>query len=52
MTQKIYRVAGYYASGRYVSHLVGADSVDQAVNSVLAADNRIIRIVKAVHTEA
>lgn len=52
MTQKIYRVGGYYASGMYVSHLVGADSVEQAVSSVLAADNRIIRIVKAVITEA
>lgn len=47
MTQPIYRVEGLYASGRYVSHLVGASSAANAMASVAAADNRIIRITSA-----
>jgi len=43
----IYRVQGYYASGLFVSHEVGAFNVRQAIDSVLAADNRIIRVTKA-----
>lgn len=43
-----YRVQGYYASGRFVSHLVGATDVRQAIASVLAADSRIIRVTRAV----
>jgi hypothetical protein len=50
MTQAIYRVQGLYASGRYVSHLVGADNATQAMASVAAADNRIIRITSAKPT--
>jgi len=50
MTQTIYRVEGLYASGRYVSHLVGADNVTQAIASVEAADSRIIRITSAKPT--
>ena len=46
----IYRVQSYYASGYFVSHLVGAMNVRQAINSVLEADNRIIRVTKAVPT--
>ena len=46
MTQKIFRVQGVYASGRYVSHLVGADNVNQAAASVLNADSRILRVTK------
>ena len=45
--QKIYRVGGFYASGIYHSHLVGATSAQQAIDSVLAADSRLIRITKA-----
>ena len=45
---KIYRVQGYYASGRFVSHVVGAFNVRQAIDSVLEADNRIIRVTKAL----
>ena len=44
MTQPIYRVEGLYASGRYVSHLVGAPDVVRAIMSVTDADNRIIRV--------
>jgi len=43
----IYRVQGVYASGRYVSHLVGAYSAKNAIDSVTNADNRIIRITSA-----
>ena len=50
MTESIYRVQGYYASGRFVSHLVGATDPKTAIASVLAADNRIIRISSAVRT--
>lgn len=46
-----YRVQGYYASGRFISHLVGANDVHQAIASVLAADNRIIRITRVVEWE-
>ena len=42
----IYRVQGYYASGRFVSHLVGATDVINARDSVLNADNRIIRVTQ------
>ena len=45
---KIYRVQGYYATGYFVSHEVGAFNVRQAINSVLDADNRIIRVTKAL----
>ena len=47
MTQPIYRVEGLYASGLYVSHLVGAPDAVRAITSVSAADNRIIRITSA-----
>jgi len=43
----IYRVHGYYASGVYVTHQVGAFNVRQAIDSVLNADSRIVRITKA-----
>ena len=46
MTSLIFRVQGVYASGRYVSHLVGADNVNQAAASVLNADSRILRVTK------
>lgn len=45
--QNIYRVGGYYASGTWHSHLVGATSARQAIDSVLAADNRFIRVTSA-----
>ena len=47
MTQTIYRVEALLGSGRYVSHLVGADDAHQAMASVLNADDRIIRITRA-----
>ena len=50
MSQSIYRVQGFYASGRFISHEVGADNVKNAIDSVLAADNRIIRITSAIRT--
>ena len=45
--QTIYRVGGYYASGVYHTHLVGAENARRAIDSVLAADNRFVRITKA-----
>lgn len=49
--QKIYRVGGFYTSGSNYYHLVGADTVRQAIDSVLAADPRMIRVthVSRVH---
>ena len=47
MTQNIYRVGGFYACGTYHTHLVGANTPKEAMNSVLAADNRFIRITEA-----
>ena len=44
---QVYRVSGYYASGRYVSHLVGAYSAKNAVDSVTNSDNRIVRVISA-----
>ena len=46
----IYRVEGYYASGRFVSHLVSANDANHAIDSVTNADNRIIRIISAKPT--
>lgn len=46
MTQTTFRVQGIYASGRYVSHLVGACDIQTAIDSVLNADDRILRITK------
>ena len=43
----IYRVGGFYASGTFHTHLVGANHAKEAMNSVLAADNRFIRITEA-----
>ena len=43
----IYRVGGYYATGAYYTHLVGANHAKEAMNMVLAADNRFIRITSA-----
>ena len=45
--QSIYRVGGFYASGTYHTHLVGATSAKQAIDCVLEADNRFIRITSA-----
>ena len=45
---QVYRVQGVYASGRYVSHLVGAEDADHAIRSVLAADARILRVTRAL----
>jgi hypothetical protein len=45
--QNIYRVGGYYASGTYHTHLVGATSAQEAIDCVLEADNRFIRITQA-----
>ena len=45
--QKIYRVGGFYASGTFHTHLVGAYTPKEAMNCVLAADNRIVRVVEA-----
>ena len=50
MNSTIYRVEGYYASGRFVSHLVGATDANHAIDSVTNADNRIIRITSAKPT--
>ncbi len=47
MTQFVYRVGGYYASGTYHTHLVGALNAKQAMISVLAADNRFVRVIEA-----
>ena len=46
-TDRIYRVEGVYNSGRYVSHLVGAATAKNAIDSVLNADSRIIRVTSA-----
>lgn len=43
----LYRVQGYYSSGKLVSHLVGAYSAKNAIDSVTNADNRIIRVISA-----
>lgn len=48
--RSIYRVQGYYASGRFVSHLVGATDAKNAIDSVTNADNRIIRVTSAKPT--
>lgn len=48
---KIYRVGGYYATGVYHSHLAAAHSPKEAMNMVLAADNRFVRITKAIYVE-
>ena len=45
--QKIYRVGGFYACGTYHTHLVGASTAKEAMNCVLAADNRFIRVTQA-----
>jgi len=42
--EKIYRVGGFYASGSNYYHLVAADTVRQAIDSVLEADPRMIRV--------
>ncbi len=47
---QVYRVSGYYSSGKFVSHLVGAHTAKNAIDSVVNADNRIIRITSAVPT--
>ena len=47
MIQFIYRVGGFYASGTFHTHLVGAMTAKEAMNSVLAADNRFIRVTQA-----
>lgn len=47
---QIYRVEGVYVSGKIVSHLVGAYSAKNAIDSVNAADNRIIKITSAKPT--
>ena len=47
MTQNIYRVGGFYASGIYHTHLVGASTPKEAMNSVRAADSRFVRITEA-----
>jgi len=48
----IYRVQGYYSSGKFVSHLVGATDPINARDSVLNADNRIIRITQILKLSA
>lgn len=45
---RIYRVSGYYASGRFVTHEVGATDVINARNSALDADNRIIKVTEII----
>jgi len=45
---RIYRVSGYYASGRFVTHEVGATDAINARNSVVDADNRIIKVAKII----
>ena len=45
--QNIYRVGGYYATGTFHTHLVAATSAKEAMNCVLATDNRFIRITTA-----
>ena len=46
-SQTIYRVVGVTNYGQYWSHLVGANSAQTAMASVLAADSRLTRIVSA-----
>lgn len=45
--QNIYRVGGYYASGAFYTHLVAATTTQEAIDCVLAADERFIRITEA-----
>ena len=42
----IYKVQGLYASGRYVSHQLGAKDAHDAQQAVKEVDPRIIRITK------
>ena len=48
----VYRVQGYYASGRFVSRFVGATDVINARDSVINADNRIVRITQILKLPA
>lgn len=45
--QNIYRVGGYYANGSFHTHLVAATTTKEAMNCVLATDDRFIRITEA-----
>ena len=47
MTNSIYRVEGYYTSGRFVSHLVSAVDAIRAIYNVTEIDNRIIKVTSA-----
>ena len=47
MTKPIYRVQGFYNSGRYVSHLVPANDAIEAIMCVTQIDNRIIKVADA-----
>ena len=44
----IYTVTAVNARGIYYRHHVGASSIEQAAASVLAADGRLIRVVKVL----
>lgn len=47
MTKPVYRVQGFYNSGRYVSHLVPANDAIEAIMCVTQIDNRIIKVADA-----
>lgn len=44
LQSKVYRVTGFYKSGRKISHLVGAVDAYRAGQNVTAVDNRIAKI--------
>ena len=46
----IYRVQGYYASGTFHSCLVAARTAKDAIENVLAYDNRYVKITSAKPT--
>ena len=47
----VYRVTGYYKSGRLVSHLVAAVDAYRAIVNVRAVDDRICKVSSAVIAE-
>ena len=47
----IYRVQGYYASGTFHSCLAAAWTAKEAIENVLAYDNRYVKITSAKPTK-
>ena len=47
----LYRVQGYYASGTFHSCLCAAWTAEEAIENVLAYDNRYVKITSAKPTK-